>query len=84
MPTERPLPNVCIGCVTKKFDGEIPVQEVSGMWNISSLLLLPDQLGSSVVVPVRVPSTNRIVLFNYLSYLKPLVNKQMINIKLNY
>ena len=58
------LTHKCPGYDTKLSDGEVPVLELWGMWNIPSLK-------PGVVIPVRVPSMGQIELFNHLQYLKP-------------
>ena len=56
------------------FYGEAPVLEEYGV--TPSLLLLPDPLGSGVVVAVRVPPINQIDPFkNYLYSIQPCAKK---------
>ena len=57
----RPQPNECLGYNAKQSDGEVSVLE---LWRMPSTLLLPGQLWSGVVVPVRVPSMDPIEMFN--------------------
>ena len=47
------------------------IQELSEMWSDQSLPLLPCPLWPGVVVPVRIPSLDRMELFNHLLYLNP-------------
>ena len=46
---------------TKQSDGKAPLLEVLGMWNISSLPLIPGPLWPGLVV--RVPSLGQIELY---------------------
>ena len=63
---------------TIQSDGEAPFFELRGMWNTSSLPLLPGRLRPIVEVPVRVPSMSQIELFNDLT-----VCKQMTEVHLS-
>ena len=49
-------------------DSEAPVLDISGVWNISSLLLLTGPLWPGMVIPIMVLSASLIDLFKRYSY----------------
>ena len=60
-----PPPLMSVLDMSKPADNDAAVQTLWGIWNTPSLLLLPAPRWPRVLVPVRVPSMDQIIYYNW-------------------